>query len=60
MFSPRRVGIKYVMPESLENKGLSGIYAIWKKAAATLLQHVERKVQKGMVESGYQVKKGAW
>ena len=24
----QRVGIKYVMPESLENKGLSGIYAI--------------------------------
>ena len=50
----------YKCSKTLANKGFSGIYAIWKKAAATLLQHVERKVQKGMVESGYQVKKGAW
>ena len=50
----------YKCSKTLANKGLSGIYAIWKKAAATLLQHVERKVQKGIVAGGYDVKKGAW
>ena len=50
----------YKCSKTLANKGFSGIYAIWKKAAATLLQHVEWKVQKGIVAGSYDVKKGAW
>ena len=45
-------------PKSLGNKGLSGIYAIWENAAATLLQLGMEKAQKGMVASGYEVMKG--
>jgi len=40
-------------PKTLVNKGLSGIYAIWEKAAATLLQQVTQKPQDGIVASGY-------
>ena len=45
----------YKCPKTLGNKGLSGIYAIWKKAAATLLQLARRKARKGIVEGGYYV-----
>ena len=40
-------------PKALGNKGLSGIYAILKIAAATLLQHAEINLQKGIVASGF-------
>lgn len=47
-------------PKTLGNKGLSGIYAIWENAPATLLQHAMLNSQKGIVAGGYDVKKGAW
>jgi hypothetical protein len=40
-------------PKTPGNTGLSGIYAIWKKSAATLLQHVMLNLQKGIVASGF-------
>ena len=43
----------------LETKGFRALYVLTKKASATLLQHVVWKVQKGIVVSGYEVKKGA-
>ena len=45
-------------PKTLGNKGLSGILCFDETASATLLQLVVLKALKGMVASGYEVKKG--
>lgn len=42
-------------PKTLENTGLSGIYAILKIATATLLQLAMLNAQKRIVASGLQV-----
>ena len=47
----------YKCPKTLGNTGFSGIYAIQENSAATLLQHATQKLQKGIVASGYEVKK---
>jgi len=39
----------YKCPKTLGNKGLSGIYAIWENASATLLQHIGINLQKKIV-----------
>ncbi|MDD6174491.1 MAG: hypothetical protein PUC59_01840, partial [Firmicutes bacterium] len=48
----------YKCPETLGNKGFSGTLCCDESGSATLLQHTNEKVQKGIVASGCEVKEG--